>query len=117
MFRTIGDIWQENDIVKNSRYGVELNYVEIFLIQLRMPVIFTGLSTGSGNFMNFLILSQLSDSVDVPSASSGCYWSLISYFSINCFFKLQFISSRSCRICQIAYRERLDQYPSNSDQI
>ena len=42
-----------------------MNYVEVFLTQLRMPVIFNGLSTGSGQ--TFLILWQMSDSEDVPS--------------------------------------------------
>ena len=44
----IGEIWQENDTVKKSRCKVDLNYFEVFLIQLRIPVIFTGFPTGSG---------------------------------------------------------------------
>ena len=37
------------------RYRVDQNYVEVFLIQLRMPVIFNGLSTGSGQNAYFLL--------------------------------------------------------------
>ena len=45
-FMRIGDIWQENDIVKtNSRYRVDPNYVEVFLIQLRISVTLTRLPT------------------------------------------------------------------------
>ena len=39
-FRRIGDIWQENDIAKFLG-RVDLNYVEVFFIQLKIPVIFT----------------------------------------------------------------------------
>ena len=57
-FRRIGDIWQQNNIVINSRYRVDSSPIEVYLIQLRMPVIFSGLPTGNMHFGHFLLTIQ-----------------------------------------------------------
>ena len=72
MFRRIGDIWQENDVVQKY-------YIEVFLIQLRMHVILTGLSTESGqnsldhmiNF-HFLLTIQLIEIFPVDLIKDVC---------------------------------------------